>query len=94
MSEKYWFKRRRFGLGWIPVAWQGWLALAILLLIVIGGAALLPPKGSKNSTAAMVVYLLFVLAAVNFFVALSLLKGPLPHWRWGKKPSDKKSKNL
>lgn len=32
-----WFKRKRFGLGWYPVTWQGWaviVAYVILLLVI------------------------------------------------------------
>lgn len=94
MSSKYWFKRRRYGLGWIPVTWQGWLTVVVFLVIVIGGAFLLPPKNSKNASAAVVLYILAVLAALNFFIAISLRKGPVPKWRWGKKPTDNQNKDF
>jgi len=36
-----WFRRRRFGLGWTPCSWQGWLVtLAYLGLVVYYGFSL------------------------------------------------------
>ena len=34
-SKKYWFKRRRFGWGWTPVTWQGWLTVAFFIGLII-----------------------------------------------------------
>jgi ABC-2 type transport system ATP-binding protein len=33
MGSRQWFRRRRIGLGWRPVSWQGWL----ITLAVVGG---------------------------------------------------------
>ena len=30
-----WFERRRFGLGWQPIAWQGWLIFFLALASII-----------------------------------------------------------
>lgn len=27
MSGRYWFKPRRYGKGWQPASWQGWLSM-------------------------------------------------------------------
>jgi hypothetical protein len=35
MHNKPWFKRKRFGLGWVPTSWQGWLATAVYLFFII-----------------------------------------------------------
>ena len=32
MKNKLWFKAKRFGWGWYPISWQGWV---ILLLYVV-----------------------------------------------------------
>lgn len=34
MNEKrYWFKRRRLGIGWTPWTWEGWAASAGFILV-------------------------------------------------------------
>lgn len=35
MSGAPWFVRRRFGYGWRPVAWQGWVVSALFVAGVI-----------------------------------------------------------
>jgi hypothetical protein len=46
--EGYWFKRKLYGWGWVPVKWQGWSVIAVWLLLVLAFAFTLdeqsPPK--------------------------------------------------
>ena len=32
--EHYWFKRKLYGWGWVPVMWQGWAAIGLWLISV------------------------------------------------------------
>ena len=88
----YWFKRRRYGYGWIPVTWQGWLALAIYLVVVVGGAFVFldapqnTPEGTLPRTLGS--YLAFVAVAAVAFLAIVRSKAPKARWRWGRKPDD------
>ena len=34
-NKKLWFKAKRFGWGWYPVALQGWLILSIYIIGII-----------------------------------------------------------
>lgn len=86
--HNYWFKRRRYGWGWIPVTWQGWLSLLVFVLVVINAAFLLPPKPERPTILNLVLFLLIVLSAILILAGVAYAKGPTPHWRWGKKPSD------
>jgi len=80
MSDKpqYWYAVRRYGWGWgPPIAWQGWLALALIVVAAIGA---LPYFLRSGRTVAYLVYV-GALTAVQFLVCY--LKGPPPRWRWG-----------
>jgi ABC-2 type transport system ATP-binding protein len=35
VSSRSWFRRRRVGLGWTPIGWQGW----VITLLALGGVA-------------------------------------------------------
>ena len=88
MSSGYWFKRRRYGYGWIPVTWQGWLVVGVYLVVVVaGGLAFLDaPESAQPKEIGF--YLLFVAIATVGLVRITLRKGPRPRWRWGRKPGD------
>ena len=88
MSNKLWFKRRRYGWGWTPVTWQGWLTLAIFLIVVLCAGALLPMKPADPSVFELVLFFMVTVSAVFLLIGTTLAKGPLPRWRWGKKSSD------
>ena len=94
-SVNYWFKRRRYGWGWVPITWQGWVALIAFIGIVIAAAAIqLPAKPEQPSEDELIRFLIIFTLAVLILVAICMAKGPAPHWRWGKKPSDNPDEDL
>jgi hypothetical protein len=44
LENHYWFRAKRFGLGWgLPCSWQGWTFFTIWLAVLIVAAAELMP---------------------------------------------------
>jgi len=86
-KQNYWFKRRRYGYGWIPSTWQGWFVLAIYILTISVGAFLIDYE-SKEIPASLIMYLLFVLLSTVILFFITYKKGPKPKWRNGKTPQD------
>jgi hypothetical protein len=70
----YWFRAKRYGLGWVPSCWQGWTVLALFVALVGAGPIFLPP----NNFAAFLAYV--ALLSVLFIVVCWLKGEPL---RWG-----------
>jgi uncharacterized membrane protein YhaH (DUF805 family) len=85
-DKDYWFKRRRYGYGWTPVRWQGWVAVITCLVIIIASAFLFAALPYSNES--LWLYLTTVITIVILLVIIGVIKGPAPRWRWGKKPSD------
>ena len=84
----YWFKRRRYGYGWMPVMWQGWISVLLFLDVVLIGASILLNIPKIRSGTSLAIYLFTVaLASVALFM-ISTKKGPTPKWRWGKAKHD------
>lgn len=92
--KKYLIKRRRYGYGWIPVTWQGWLFLILQAGIVITAATFLPHKPAQPTTAELVQFFIIFGLAVANLVLVSVQMSPTPKWRWGKKPSDDPDKDF
>lgn len=86
----YWFKRRRYGWGYTPVTWQGWLSVAVLVLLALVPAFLLPADG----VAGTVGYLAYLAVVVVGFLVLAVTHGPRPRWRWGAGPGDDPDQDL
>lgn len=85
-NNQHWFKRRRYGYGWTPVTWQGWVWVSVLLVVVIGGAIVLATNPYSNTL--LWLYLTAVVTAVIALLIITTAKGPRPRWRWGKKAND------
>ncbi len=85
-KNNYWFKRRRYGFGWIPVTWQGWLTLALVLIIIFMGTYLY--STSARTSQSFFLLLNTIAMAIILGVIVSTWKGPSAKWRWGKKDDD------
>ena len=89
VKPDYWFKRRRYGWGWIPVTWQGWMVIATYILVVFSSAILLLGDVPRNTYEAAVGYFFAIFIVTTIvLLAVTRLKGPKPKWRWGKSPDD------
>lgn len=61
-----WFKRRRFGWGWTPIRWQGWIVVAVALIAIASASVLT----SETSTFVVVlVFITSVLAVVSYWTS-------------------------
>ncbi|HEX4013313.1 MAG TPA: hypothetical protein VHX17_05400 [Candidatus Cybelea sp.] len=71
MNEKrYWFKRRRFGLGWSPKSWEGWAVTGALVLLQAALPAIAQRFGAQRRVSPKL-----RLAISGAFVVLALLTG-------------------
>jgi hypothetical protein len=87
-TNNYWFKRRRYGYGWIPVSWQGWSVVGIYLIVLIGGSMTLVNEDTSGGDPEFGVFFIYLLVATGALMLICIRKGPKPKWRWGKKPTD------
>lgn len=88
-NHSYWFKRKKYGYGWTPVSWQGWLTVISFTVIILATAVILHKDTEKNSfSTESYIFLAILIFAAIVTVALTLSKGPKPKWRWGSKPTD------
>lgn len=75
--EGYWFKRKLYGWGWVPVKCQGWLVVAVSIAMLIAGIYIGDVDDAPGA------------ALLGFILMLSLLftfgywKGEKPRWQWG-----------
>jgi hypothetical protein len=77
-SHPIWFPAKRYGWGWgLPIAWQGWVVMAIWFVVVITGASFLAGRH-------WVAYVVFMLVMVGVLTCICYAKGEAPRWRWGK----------
>lgn len=75
--EGYWFKRKLFGWGWVPVKWQGWLVIFIGIAILFSGIYI---GETDDAPGAALLGFLVMLALILFF---GYWKGERPRWQWG-----------
>lgn len=89
-KKKYWFKRKRYGWGWMPVTIQGWALILVHVSFMIGLWFLLfdgVEKGEEEIGLVMLYLGIVTLATANM-ILITKAKSPPGKWRWGKEESD------
>jgi len=81
--EGYWFKRKLYGLGWIPANKEGCAVLSTYLLFVLGLAAWAETNITDAQTVSHVV--VPVLAATAVLLLITYKTGEPLKWQWGKR---------
>lgn len=81
--NKLWFKRKKYGWGWTPISWEGWLVTVFYLISLLCLSAFL----SRASTTLEVVFNFFIpFIILTFLLILVAIKtGETPRWQWGEK---------
>jgi hypothetical protein len=87
--KNLWFKRRRYGWGWTPVTWQGWVSILLFLLILLADTFSLPAKPAIPNSGEVLLFFIVAFADIIGLLVVSYIKGPMPHWRWGKTSHDR-----
>lgn len=84
--KKVWFKAKKYGYGWTPATWEGWVVLAIFLGLVFLNIWMVDPASSDREVLVQTIPVTIVLIVILIFVCVK--KGEKPRWRWG--DTDKK----
>ncbi|MBM3206054.1 MAG: hypothetical protein FJZ43_00320 [Candidatus Staskawiczbacteria bacterium] len=87
--KKYWFKRKIYGWGWVPVTWQGWLVVAIYIgaLLFFGFTI----DASSSDKEIIFTFFLPILFLSIILIRICYKKGEKPRWQWGIPKKDKNS---
>jgi hypothetical protein len=70
-TKKYWFANKKYGWGWKPISWEGWLVLTIFTVVLLLGAKLLVNYSIIVSTIAFIVW-------CTLLVLITVKKGVKP----------------
>lgn len=88
MEEKkdIWFKRKRYGWGWVPVTWQGWAVTIGYIVLALAFALTIDENSSSRE-----VFFTFVIPDILLTITLIRIayrKGEKPRWQWGEDKGD------
>jgi hypothetical protein len=83
-DKKLWFKAKRFGWGWYPCSWEGWL---VLLTWVAGNVIHFKSIDvfSHSNSDTLLGYSPFFILSTAVLLIICYLTGEKPSWNWGKK---------
>jgi hypothetical protein len=82
-----WFRAKRYGWGWYPATWQGWLVIfGFISAVVLNFLRLDAQSHSVHDT--MRPFLVETAAMSIVLILIGYLTGERPRWRWGNRDAD------
>lgn len=92
--NKYWFKTRPYGYGWVPVTWQGLVVVVVFILVVGLGSFGLSFILDENTDLFMIIYMSGIVLSTGLLILTVRMHGPKSRWRWGKSDKDDPNKDF
>lgn len=81
MKDSLWFRRKRYGWGWVPATWQGWAVIAAYIILDFTFALTIDEESSTREVFFTFLIPLALLTATLFRILYK--KGEKPRWQWG-----------
>lgn len=79
--KKIWFKAKRYGWGWYPATWEGWMTILVWAVLFATSTIIFETNIEKF----LKWHLIFVFIITTLLIYVSFKKGEKPGWRWGDK---------
>jgi uncharacterized membrane protein len=79
-----WFKAKRYGYGWYPATWQGWVVLAAAIAAMT--SVFVGIDQHSHSVSDTLIGIVIPEAVIlGFLLLICVLTGEKAKWRWGGK---------
>lgn len=81
-QKRLWFKRKLYGWGWTPAAWQGWLVLLVYGIVLV---CILTEINTESPAAGDILLgvSLPIMLLTTALIVICYRKGEKPRWQWG-----------
>ena len=82
MKKNYWFRAKKYGWGWSPATWQGWLIIGVYIFLVLFDFNRIDTHShSASDTLLNFIPETFILTII--LIVICYLTGEKPGWHWG-----------
>ncbi|MDD5649887.1 MAG: hypothetical protein PHF86_05610 [Candidatus Nanoarchaeia archaeon] len=81
MKKDLWFRAKKYGYGWYPINWKGWIVILIYVILLISWITLFFNFYSLEKN--WIIYLIGIFILSSILVFISWKKGEKARWRWG-----------
>lgn len=89
--KTYWFKAKKYGYGWYPSTWQGWLILALYLGYVLYITMMFEAAHLPKDTVS-IDFMLQIFLPTALLIYICYRTGEPAKWRWGDEKKKVKKK--
>jgi hypothetical protein len=81
-NKKLWFRAKKYGLGWYPISWEGWVILILYLVAIVQYFIQSDIKSHSVSDTLINFATPFIVNTI-FLLIICYARGEKPKWRWG-----------
>jgi len=77
-----WFKSKRYGWGWYPATWEGWVVLFVYMSLIAWDFYRID-LASHSVSDTLIAFVPDFIGVTLVLLLLCYRKGERPRWRWG-----------
>jgi hypothetical protein len=81
-TQPVWFRAKRYGYGWFPNTWQGWLITGTFLLAILAISRFMEVNSLEQNVA--------LIGTAILLIIICYKTGEKPSWNWGNKTTKRK----
>ena len=85
MAKTIWFKAKRYGWGWQPSTWQGWLITLAYMVIIVVHAIMIEWWQKEFGDLGIILWTSGLIGIACTLIYLCIAFGETPRWQWGGK---------
>ena len=88
-AVKPWFKAKKYGWGWTPQTFEGYLTLLIFITLFTGLTIIFIKRINDPLFApvvSIIIYAVLLAVLISSLIFICYLKGEKPSWRWPASP--------
>lgn len=84
VMKTLWFKTKKYGYGWTPCSYQGWLVILVYLIAMVATSRVIELQSRSSGDALIITAPLWILYTL-LLLLITYRTGEKPRWRWGGK---------
>ena len=86
-EKEVWFRAKRYGWGWYPIRWQGWVVILIYVVALLKSGLYFNAWTHSGSDFLINFSIPFIILTILLLI-VCYTKGEYPHWSWGNSKKD------
>ena len=81
-KQRYWFKRKTYGWGWVPATREGWVVIVVFIVLFTAQLVRVTQYIQTRQSVSLSIFLPAI-GLIALLLGICWRTGESPRWQWG-----------